>query len=148
MTPFPHRYDVHLTGAAAGYATLSSAGLPYLRVAAPAEFDGPGDAWTPEHLLLASVETCFLLTFRAIALRSSYAFTRLEVEASGTVDRQDGVTRFTAITLRPTLVVAGNADVERARQLLARAEKNCLISASLSTPVHLEPEIVVAEAVA
>jgi peroxiredoxin-like protein len=148
MTPFPHRYSAHLEGGPAGYAKLSSRGLPYLRVASPAEFDGPGDAWSPEHLLLASVATCFLLTFRAIAGHSSFAFTSLAVDASGIVERTDGVTRFTAITLRPKLFLAAGADVDRAGRLLLKAEKNCLVSASLSTPVHLEPEIVATPAVA
>ena len=148
MKPFPHRYDVRLTGAPEGYAKLSSAGLPYLRVAAPEEFDGPGDAWSPEHLLLASVETCFLLTFRAIARLAKFEFTALEIDVSGTVDRQDRITRFTAIMLRPKLVVADGADHARARELLIKAEKNCLVSASLSTPVQLDAEIVTARAVA
>ena len=148
MKPFPHRYDAQLVGGATGYAELGSAGLPDLIVASPADFDGPGDAWSPEHLLLGAVESCFVLTFRAIAHHSRFAFISLEVDGEGIVDRKDGVTRFSAITLRPRLIVSGDADVDRGRQLLAKAEKNCLVSASLSTPVHLEPEIVVAKAAA
>jgi uncharacterized OsmC-like protein len=30
-------------------------------------FDGPGDAWSPENLLLAAVQSCFLFTFQAVA---------------------------------------------------------------------------------
>jgi peroxiredoxin-like protein len=148
MTSFPHHYEAHLQGLPDGYARLWSPGLPHLRVAAPAEFDGPGDAWSPEHLLLAAVETCFLMTFRAIARHSKLDFISLDVAASGVVDRKEGVTRFTAITLRATLAVDDGADADRARRLLSKAEKNCLVSASLSTPVHLEAEIVAAAAVA
>ena len=148
MKPFPHIYDAQLVGGATGYAELGSAGLPDLIVASPADFDGPGDAWSPEHLLLGAVESCLLLTFRAIARASKFEFISMEVDAEGVVDRQGGVTRFTSITLRPKLVIGADADVERARQLLAKAEKNCLVSASLSTPVRLEPQIAVAEAVA
>jgi hypothetical protein len=56
-----------LTGGPAGHATLSVAGVPDLRAAPPLDFDGPGDAWSPEHLLMAAVETCFLFTLRAMA---------------------------------------------------------------------------------
>lgn len=148
MKPFPHQYDARLIGGPTGYAELSSTGLPELIVESPADFDGPGDAWSPEHLLLGAVEACFLLTFRAIARKSRLAFTSLEVEASGAVDRPDGVTRFTEITLRPTLVIATVADEARARDLLVKAEKHCLVSASLSTPVTLDPTISIANAVA
>jgi organic hydroperoxide reductase OsmC/OhrA len=43
--------------------------------------------------------------------------------------------------LRPRLVVAQGTDRERALRLLEKSEKHCLVSASLSTPVRLEPEI-------
>lgn len=94
MKPLPHRYDVRLTGGPAGYATLSAPGVPELTSAPPLDFDGPGDAWSPEHLLLAAVETCFLFTLRAVAKASKVEFAALELSSEGVVDRQDGVTRF------------------------------------------------------
>jgi hypothetical protein len=57
MKSLPHHYGVHLTGGPAGYAQVSSAGLPELRTAPPADYDGRGDAWSPEQQLLASVQT-------------------------------------------------------------------------------------------
>lgn len=141
MTPLPHHYAVHLTGAAAGYALLSIPGIPDLSVAAPADYDGPGDAWSPEHLLLGAVQACFLLTLRAIARASKVDFLSLELDATGTVDRENGITRFTEIVLRPRLKVPAGADRERALRILEKSEKHCLVSASLSTPIRLEPEI-------
>ena len=141
MTPLPHRYDVHLAGGASGYARLSAEGIPELQTAPPLNYDGPGDAWSPEHLLLASVQACFLFTLRTVARLSKVEFSSLELDASGTVDRRDGVTRFVEIVLRPTLTVAGATDPERARRVLEKSEKACLISASLATPIRLEPRI-------
>jgi peroxiredoxin-like protein len=141
MKPLPHHYDVHLTGGPSGYAQLSTAGVPELRTAPPADYGGPGDAWSPEHLLLASVQTCFLFTLRAIARLSKVEFVALELDAAGTVDRQDGVTRFTEIVLRPRLTVASGTDHQRALQVLEKSEKACLVSASLSTPIRLEADI-------
>ena len=141
MKPLPHHYDVHLTGGPSGYAQLSTQGVPELRTAPPSDYDGPGDAWSPEHLLLASVQACFLFTLRAIARLSKVEFTSLELDASGTVDRQDGVTRFTEIVLRPRVTVPPGTDHERARHVLEKSEKTCLVSASLSTRIRLEPEI-------
>lgn len=121
---------------------MSSAGLPELRTAAPADFDGPGDAWSPEHLLMAAVETCFLFTLRAVARASKVEFISLELSGEGTVDRKDGVTRFTEIVLRPRLTLPPGADKDRAMRVIEKSEKGCLITASLSTPVRLEAEIV------
>ncbi len=141
MKPLPHRYEARITGGPAGYATLASPGVPDLTIAAPADFDGPGDAWSPEQLLLAAVEACFLLTFRAIAQGSRIEFTSLAVHAEGVVDRADGGMRFTEIVLRPRVTLAAGVDPDRARRALEKAEKACLVSASLSTPIRLEPEV-------
>ena len=142
MKPLPHHYDVRLTGDASGYAQLSASGIPELRTHSPADYDGPGDAWSPEHLLVAAVEACLLFTLRAVAKLSKIEFTSLEVDGVGTVNREEGVTRFTEIVLRPRLTVTAGTDHERARRVLEKAEKACLVSASLSTPIRMEPEIV------
>jgi peroxiredoxin-like protein len=141
MKPLPHHYDVMLTGGPSGYAELSTASVPSLRMAPPTEYDGPGDAWSPEHLLLASVQACFLFTLRALARLSRIEFVTLDLGATGTVDRKDGVTRFAEIVLRPKVTVAAGTDHERVLQVLEKSEKNCLVSASLSTPIRLEPEV-------
>jgi peroxiredoxin-like protein len=141
MKPLPHYYEVHLADAPSGYGLLSADGVDDLRVAAPTGFDGPGDAWSPESLLLAAVQSCFLLTLRAVARHSHIDVVDLQVDAVGTVDRRDGVTRFTEIVLRPTLTVAPDFDRDRAMRLLEKSEKGCLVSASLSTPVRIEAQI-------
>ena len=105
MKPLPHSYEVTLTGGPTGYATISTDGVPPLSSAPPKDFDGPGDAWSPEHLLLASVEACFMLTFRAVARGSNFDFLALDLSAHGTVDRKDGVIRFTEIVLKPRLTL-------------------------------------------
>jgi organic hydroperoxide reductase OsmC/OhrA len=110
-------------------------------MAPPADFDGPGDAWSPEHALLAGVEACFLFTLRAVARVAKVEFIALELDAAGTVDRVQGVTRFSEIVLRPALTVAPGTDRERVLRVLERTEKACLVSASLSTPIRVEPMI-------
>ena len=142
MTAFPHRYDVHLDGGPVGYARMSSPGLPDLRAAPPAQFGGPGDAWSPEHLLLASVQSCFLFTLRAVARASQLTFTHLELDVAGIVERRDHVTRFTSILLRPTLGVEPGTNLDRVHQVLERSKQACLVSASLATPVQLDAKIV------
>jgi organic hydroperoxide reductase OsmC/OhrA len=142
MKPLPHLYEVSLSGGATGCATSSAADVPPLRSAPPKDFDGPGDAWSPEQLLLAAVETCFLFTFRAIARASKFDFVSLDLRGSGTVDRRDGVTLFTEIVLNTRLTVPKGTDPERARRLLDKGKNGCLVTASLSVPARLEIEIV------
>jgi peroxiredoxin-like protein len=141
MKPLPHGYEVTLTGAAAGYATVSAAGLPDLTTAPPTDYDGPGDAWSPEHLLLAAVSSCFLFTFRAVARASHVEFVEVEADTAGTVDRTGGVTRLTDIILRPTVTTPSGADAAAVQRAIDKAASRCLVSSSLDTPVQVQPTI-------
>ena len=38
-----------------------------INFAAPPEFGGEPGLWTPEHILLAAVSTCFVATLRSVA---------------------------------------------------------------------------------
>jgi organic hydroperoxide reductase OsmC/OhrA len=134
-------YEVGLSGGAAGYAALTTDGVPPLSSAPPRDFDGPGYAWSPEHLLLASVLTCFMFTFRAVARACKFDFLSLDLRGSGTVDRKDGTTRFTEIVLKPRLTLPKGADPERANRVLEKGKTACLVTASLAVPVRLEAEI-------
>jgi uncharacterized OsmC-like protein len=69
-------------------------------------------------------------------------FVALELSATGTVDRKDGVTRFAEIVVRPKLTVVAGTNHDRVLQILEKSEKNCLVSASLSTHIRLESEVV------
>jgi peroxiredoxin-like protein len=141
MKPFPHRYATTIVTGPEGHATVSSPGVPDLVTAAPLEFDGPGDAWSPEQLLLAAVQACFVLTFRAVARASRLEFVSMSIGAEGFVDRVNGVTRFTEIVLRPRIALPAGADSTRVQRALEKAERACLVSASLGTPIRLEPEL-------
>lgn len=141
MKPLPHHYEIELAGVPTGPAIISAPGLPALLTAPPVEYDGPGDAWSPEHLLLAAVASCFLFSLRAVALASSLDFSSLDLAVAGTVDREAGVVRFTEITLRPRIVLPPGADRDRAMRVLAKSERACLVSSSLAVPLRLEPTV-------
>ncbi|HEU4618699.1 MAG TPA: OsmC family protein [Gammaproteobacteria bacterium] len=141
MEPYPHRYAVRAGGAPEGSVALESQGLPSLSSAAPAEFGGPGDQWSPETLLVAAVADCFILTFRAIATASKFAWGRVECRAEGVVDRRDGKPQFTELRLHATLTVPEGANVERAERLLEKAEQTCLVTNSLKATPTLTVEI-------
>ena len=141
MQDFPHRYTAAVQSAPEGDIQLESAGLPSLVTSAPAEFGGPGDRWSPETLLVASVADCFALTFRAVARASSFPWIALRCEADGVLDRVDRVTRFTRIEVRAHLRIPAEASEERAHRLLERSEQSCLITNSLSATSTLEARV-------
>ena len=132
MQGFPHRYPVSASAKKDGLVLLDSPGATQLASAPPIEFDGPGDQWSPESLLTASVVDCVILTFRAIARASKLEWTEIEMQVDGTLDRVDRVTRFTHFDIQARVRVPAGTDADKAKLLLEKAEKNCLVSNSLN----------------
>ena len=141
MQTYPHRYQVTAAGLPEGDVELRSARLPVLSTASPAEFDGPGDRWSPETLLVASIADCYILTFRAVARASGLAWTSLQCDVRGTLDRVDRTPQFTAVAIRAHLVVPDGVGEELARRVLDKSERACLITNSLKANVQLEATV-------
>ena len=115
--------------------------VPALTYSAPPEFKGQENIWSPEHLFVAAIATCFINTFEAIAEFSKFSFVALEASAEGVLQKGEGGYRFTHVTVRPTLRISDEADRERALRLLEKSEKACLVSRSISSEITLEPTI-------
>jgi organic hydroperoxide reductase OsmC/OhrA len=137
MQEFPHHYTVSANGTAHGDVELSAARVSSLRSASPAEFDGPGDLWSPETLLVAAVGDCFVLTFRAVARASKLEWTSLRCQVAGTLDRVDRTTQFVKFEIYARLRVPFGTQPEMAQRVLDKAERSCLISNSLKSEIRL-----------
>jgi peroxiredoxin-like protein len=138
MHPFPHTYVASAAGGAAGSVTVESPGLSAIASAVPEEFDGPGDQWSPETLLVAAVADCFVLSFRAVAAASGFEWTSVTCASEGILDRVERVNRFTSITNTVTLRAPAGTSEDKARRLVEKADQVCLISNSLNAELHLE----------
>jgi organic hydroperoxide reductase OsmC/OhrA len=143
MHPYPHHYVVQASATPEGDVPVDSEGLPRLATAPPAEFDGPGDRWSPETLLCASVADCFLLSFRGVARAAKLEWTALSCEVRGTLERVEGRTRFTHMHVVAALRVPAGTDADKATKAMERAEHVCLISNSLVAERHLESAVTV-----
>ena len=141
MHEFPHVYGVESSCGPTGRVALSSPGAPPLESDAPTQFDGPGDRWSPEGLLLGALIDCLSLSFRASAAASSLRWSDLRCRAEGTLDRVEGVMRFTAIRVQARLRIPAGEKLERAQRLLERAKRNCPVSNSLAVEVGVDASV-------
>ena len=107
----------------------------------PAQFEGPGDRWSPETLLVAAVAACFVLTFRAVARASKIEWLSLTFDVEGTLDRVERVTQFTSFSVRANLSAPPGTNTERAQRVLQKAEEACLVTNSLKAPVQFEGKV-------
>lgn len=142
----PYYYETEVEWIEQKMGELVAPGLSSLQVASPPEFQGHEGIWTPEHYFVASVNSCFMTTFLAIAQMSKLEFVSFDSKATGKLDKVEGVGyQMTEIILHPNLVIRHSKDLEKAHRLLVKAEENCLISNSIKTRVRLETEFVKAE---
>ena len=146
MKPYPHVYHAGARGTAAGTVKVNSTDLSDLATASPPEFDGPGGAWSPETLLVASIADCFILTFRGVSRAAHLEWESLDAQVEGTLERIEGVTRFTRYLTRAVLTVNPSVDHAKAKELLERAEKVCLVANSLRAERILEATVNVSAA--
>jgi peroxiredoxin-like protein len=138
-----HYYETEVgwMGQRRGY-LRSSADLPALEVSSPPEFNGHEHTWTPEHLFVASLNSCYMATFIAMAEMSKLDIVSFTSTAVGKLEKTEGQGfRLTEIVLKPTLVIKFEYDAERAQRILEKAETNCFISNSIRTEVKLKPSI-------
>jgi len=141
MKAYPHTYRVSAQGSAIGAVPVVSQGLPAIETAPPPEFDGPGGVWSPETLLVAAIANCFILTFRGVSRAAHFTWEKLAAQVDGTLERVSGSTQFTRYTTRATLTVKAGTDHAKARDLLERAEKICLVANSLRGERILEVQL-------
>jgi len=120
---------------------ISCAGKPDVQVATPPEFKGHEGIWSPEDLFVAAANICLMTTFLAVAERAGLSFSSYESAAEGRLELVEGKFQFTEITLRPVITLKAVADAAKAKELIEKAEANCLISNSMKARVHLEATI-------
>jgi len=146
MQDLPHHYVVSADAKAVGNVVLATSGVADLVSAPPAQFGGPGDQWSPESLLVASVSDCFILTFRAIARASKLEWDSLTCSTEAVLEQVDRVTQFTAFNVTATLTVPAGTDESKAQRLLEKSEQLCLVTNSLKAGSHLEATVQISAA--
>jgi organic hydroperoxide reductase OsmC/OhrA len=139
-----HHYESTVEWTEHRRGTLMAPQRPTILTGAPPEFGGTDDVWSPEHLCVAAVNSCVMLTFIAIAANSKVAFRRYAATATGTLEKVEGRGPvITRIVVKPRLTVGPDVDRAKLDRILKMTEKGCYISNSLNASVTLEPEIVV-----
>ncbi|NHM07553.1 OsmC family peroxiredoxin [Flavobacterium sp. CYK-4] len=141
----PHTYQVKLNWLSDRKGILKSDVLKdAITVVTPPEFlKGIADEWSPEHLFVAAINSCFMTTFLAVAENSKLEFQSLECNAVGTLDKVDGKFLMTQVELFPELKITDAALQDKALRVMEMSEKACLISNSVNSEVVLHPKVTV-----
>ncbi|WP_461482350.1 OsmC family protein [Porticoccus sp.] len=142
MKPLPHAYRASTYGTPDTHLVSTLENGCTLEVAPPLNFDGPGDTWTPEEMLLAAVANCLTLTFKAIANVAKLEWSEIHCHSEGVLDKVERSVKFTRIDSHARLVIPAGGDREQAAKVLEKTERNCFVSNSLGCDKQFTFEVV------
>jgi organic hydroperoxide reductase OsmC/OhrA len=112
-----------------------------LTLSADPAFLGQPERLNPEQLVVMAAASCQLLSFLAVAARARITVLSYEDNAVGVMPTDDRPVRLTRITLKPRIVVASGTTVEKIRDLVDVAHRECYIANSLRTEVSVQAEV-------
>ena len=141
--PVKYTYNTQLEWTGEKKGILKYKGKPDIVVACPPEFGGHPGIWSPEDLFLASVEVCTMTTLLWFTNKEDLTLKSYKSEAIGNVELVGGVFQFSSITIKVEINVLSEEDGLRVEKILKKVKRACLITNSIETDVHIEPEIVV-----
>ncbi len=143
MNNTEHFYEVSLNWQSGRIGMLHSPELSKsVQVVTPPEFpNGIQGIWSPEHLLLAAVNSCLMTTFLSVSENAELEFINFESKAIGKLEMVNGKYMISEITLTPVLSISDKQNSNRATLLLQKSEDNCLIANSTKSKIIFKPEI-------
>ena len=112
-----------------------------IHIGTPPAFGGEGKPWTPEHLFLASISSCFMTTYLAFAKKLHFGISHLECNAIGQIELINGRYKFTTIDLYPQIFIADEELREKANQAVEKTHRYCLISNSVNADIYYHTEV-------
>lgn len=124
---------------------LKNAGIHNcIEVATPPEFPkGIPYIWSPEHLFTASIASCFMTTFLAIAENSQLPFLHFTCASEGVLEEVGGKPELTEIILKPVVTIADEKFLEKALRVLQKSESACLVSHAVRIRIATLPSVMV-----
>lgn len=143
MKPFPHTYTADASAAPEGNVISTLANGCQVEVAPPVEFDGAGDVWSPEALLMAAAANCLVLSFKSIARAYDLNWLHIECSSAGQLEKVERKVQFTQIHNQVKLTITSAEDNDKAIRVLEKAEDTCFVTNSLSAETSLDYEVVV-----
>ncbi|MDX2463957.1 MAG: OsmC family protein [Porticoccus sp.] len=143
MKAFPHTYTATASADPTGNVISSLANGCKVEVAPPVEFDGTGDVWSPEELLMAAVANCLVLSFKSIARAYDLKWLHIECAADGQLEKVERRVKFTRVHTRVKLTIVSVEDKDNAKRILEKSEDTCFITNSMSAETSLSFEIII-----
>ena len=105
------------------------------------ESKGDPSILNPEQLLLMAASSCQMLWFLHLAAKARIDVVEYDDSAVALMPTDQEPVRITEITLRPRIVVTGDASEERIGKLVQMAHEHCFVANTLNSEMTLQPTV-------
>ena len=130
-----HEYKINVNWKNTPNAVMKDDKLPEIEVNAPANFGGPDDVWSPEHLFVSSIASCTMLSFMYFAEQRKVEIKSYESSAKGTLKKGENGFEFESVIVNAKVEVP-EEQAGKVRKLAELGEKYCLVSNSVKCNVE------------
>ena len=112
-----------------------------IRASAAADYLGTAEIPDPEQAFVASLSSCHMLTFLAVAAIGKWKVESYEDDAVGYLEKNEtGKMSMNRVVLRPSVRFSGEGpNQEELSKLHEKAHRGCFIASSINTEVRIEP---------
>lgn len=111
-----------------------------VRASAAVAYLGDADCVDPEEAFVASLSSCHMLTFLAVASMKKYTIDHYEDTAIGYLEKNsDGALAITRVALNPIIEFVGDniPDANEIEQMHEKAHQQCFIANSVKTKIEV-----------
>lgn len=124
--------------------TISIENKTTIEASSDPAFRGDKTKHNPEEMLLSSLSSCHMLWYLHFCSEAGIIVTDYTDETVGIMaENPDGSGQFTEVTLNPTVIVAQESMIEKAKELHHKANEFCFIARSVNFPVKHFPTVLI-----
>ncbi|HMU77409.1 MAG TPA: OsmC family protein [Bacteroidia bacterium] len=138
-----HFYEVNVQWKEGRIGELSSPILEKtIECATPPEFpNGVPNIWSPEHLFVAAINSCYMATYLAIASNFKVELEDFSCRTVAKLEMVDGKYLITQAELFPTIKLKDINDAEKAQRIADKSKAGCLVTNSMKTEILMTTKI-------
>lgn len=138
-----HYYEVSVKWKEGRIGELSSPVLDKtIECATPPEFpNGVPGIWSPEHLFVAAINSCYMATFLAIAENFKVGIESFSCDTTAKLEMVEGRYIISQAEVLPKAKLVNIDDTEKALKVMEKAKAGCLVTNSMKTEIILKPII-------
>ena len=139
-----HFYEVNIQWKEGRTGELSSPVLnKTIECATPPEFpNGIPGIWSPEHLFVAAINSCYMATFLAIADNFKVEIETFSCSTTAKLEMVEGKYLITQAEMFPVIkLVNPEKDLDKAAHVAEKAKTGCLVTNSMKTEIILTLQI-------